>query len=238
MNRKILQNIVIDLGNTRTKIAWFEGREMIRHTEGTADELKEILASETGYDRCIISSVVKEIPGFIPSNALILDETTPLPVKNKYLTPNTLGKDRLANACFTSLLEKGTNYLIIDAGTCLKFDFVNHQGEYLGGSISPGLTMRYQAMHTFTYRLPLLKPMPTERYLGRNTEESMSSGAYYGMRSEIEAMTDLYRKDYGDLQIFLTGGDAPVFANGFNFTIFADPFLTLRGLNAILEHNA
>lgn len=234
--------LIVDLGNSRMKAAVFSGDDIVK-SETCANKdreaaLQKLISGFAQQIPCIVSSVVEALPAGLPEDFLLLSHNTSIPLINKYLSPEKLGKDRLANACFLSSAAKGKNALVIDAGTCLKFDFVNNNNEYLGGSIAPGLGMRFKAMHTFTDRLPLLETQPASGFLGQNTEESMTSGAYTGMKCEIEGMTELYRREYGSLSIYLTGGDAGLFANALNFPIFADPFLTLRGLNTILKHNA
>lgn len=164
----------------------------------------------------------------------------PLPLSMGYHTPETLGPDRLATAIGGYSLYPGQNVLVLDFGTCLKFDFVSHEGRYEGGSISPGLAMRFKAMHTFTAKLPLLNrpenfpPQP----IGRSTAESMQNGVLLGMAAEAEGMTDRYRELYPDVQVLVTGGDAEVFEGHLKNAIFVRQNLALLGLAETMKHHA
>jgi type III pantothenate kinase len=143
----------------------------------------------------------------------------------------------LANAVGAARIFPGKNCLVIDAGTCIKYDFVNAKGEYLGGAISPGITMRYQALHAFTAQLPLVKAQPHVKLTGNSTASAIVSGVQNGALSEIEHVILQYKKQYKPLKIVVTGGDWGLFANQIKSHIFAAPDLTLMGLNQILENN-
>ena len=239
-------NCVVDIGNTRTKIAWFDQDELIAVEIGNSEkEIQNILASRK-IEKSIISSVADEgLTNFVISileEPVILNSETTIPITNKYESPESLGRDRLANAVAANLLFNENNILIIDAGTCLKFDFINKSNEYIGGSISPGLTMRFKALHTFTDKLPLISPEQIEPVeTGRNTAASIHSGCYTGMNNEIMATIRKYKDSYEDLRIIITGGDMEELQKmefSQKNSIFADRWLTLRGLNQILRHNA
>lgn len=167
-----------------------------------------------------------------------LTPATPLPIINLYRSPETLGSDRIANACGAATLFPAQNVLVVDAGTCLKFDVVTAQGEYPGGSISPGLKMRFEALHRGTGRLPLLRPAESAPLTGYDTVTSMQAGILNGMCAEMEGIIADYRQRYPGIKVLLTGGDAPFFLNHLKTSIFAAPSITLQGLNAILLHNA
>ncbi len=235
----------IDIGNTRTKIARFEEDQLIDFQVATEkDALKELI-ERTQSDACIVSSVANEdLTKFVISlvaDPLVLSENTKLPIKNTYKTPHTLGKDRLANAVGAYRLFGETNCLIIDAGTCLKFDVLNGSKEYLGGSISPGLSMRFKALHTFTDKLPLVNPNEaTAMHIGDDTLTAIHTGCYTGMNNEITATIDYFQQKFEDLKVILTGGDMEELQKmefSQKNSIFADRWLTLRGLNEILRHN-
>ncbi|MFI5204481.1 MAG: type III pantothenate kinase [Flavobacteriales bacterium] len=235
------QHLVIDEGNSRLKAGVF-----------TNKELTEVVS----FDNCgpvfidwylprssfptLVSSVKKEpLEGVTMAGknlTLYLNHLTLLPITNRYLTPETLGTDRLANACGGAFLHPGKPVLTIDAGTCLKYDFVNADAEYLGGSISPGLTMRLEAMHTFTGKLPLIQPEPFNRLYGRDTRESLLAGAWGGMLNEMEKTIEKYRASHPSLVVMLTGGDMPYFEAALKNSIFA-PHLTLIGLESIISKN-
>lgn len=238
-------NLVIDMGNTSCKMALFLDGEMIKYRTCRIPDKTHIEKFCAGHDITagIWSSVAKvplslcrflgEEMGFIR-----LDENTSLPLKNAYQTPATLGKDRLACAVAANAIFPGKNVLVIDAGTCIKYDFVTAKSVYLGGAISPGLRMRLKAMHTFTAKLPLIRFAAEGPLVGRNTRESMLSGALNGALAEIEGMISRYRKEYGSLNVILTGGDMPFFEKRLKSRIFAAPHLVMQGLNIILEYHA
>lgn len=170
-----------------------------------------------------------------------LSGKTSLPVKNLYKTPETLGKDRIANAAGANYYFPGRNVLSIDAGTCIKYDFVNSENEYSGGAISPGLDMRFKALHHFTAQLPLIKKMKSggENLIGQTTKDSILSGVQNGVMAEISGIINQYRDKFKKVSVIITGGDS-IFINTLvskKNRIFAVPDLTLLGLNIILDFN-
>lgn len=229
-------NLVFDIGNTRVKSGLFDGKNLLNH-DVFPFEIGDITRKIKLHEGPILISSVIELNEDLMSqtekNIIFLSENTALPIKNGYKTPETLGKDRLANAVAINATAHSEKALSIDCGTCLKFDLVV-KGEYLGGSISPGLRMRFNSLHTFTDKLPLIEPEQFVRLNGKDTKESILSGCYRGMLAEIKHTINDYETEFGELEIFLTGGDHLFFANHLKNRIFADPFLTLRGLNEIL----
>ncbi len=159
-----------------------------------------------------------------------------LPIKNRYKSA-TLGSDRLANAVAGAFLFPSRNVLIIDTGTCIKYDFVNAKGEYLGGSISPGMDMRFRAMNKFTGKLPLTGFSEIKDLIGNTTVSAMQTGVEIGITEEIKGFVAQYRKRFKNLKIILTGGDAYRFANDLNLSIFAAADLVNIGLNEIIRFN-
>lgn len=237
-------NFVIDIGNTSIKTAVFEGKELkdfILFSHSQIPDLIDIVKSHSS-DNSIVSSVKaihEDLLNILKKNgAIFFDFNTKIPLKNNYKSPETLGKDRLANAVAAWTLNPSKNNLIIDAGTCLKFDFVDDKGVYFGGSISPGLMMRAKALHQFTDQLPLIEIKEFSKLIGDTTNNSILSGISNGMLGEINAMIDRYEEEYGTMMITITGGDSPFFAKALKNSIFADRFLTLRGLNEVLNFNA
>lgn len=238
--------IVLDFGNTFHKAGIFDGDELIRmerYDRLTLSRLKELLAEFPQVRDGIASAVVHYPSGvkkFLQEHLhrfLVLTNTTPLPLVNRYHSPETLGRDRIACAVAASRLFRGVPTLVINAGTCITYDFVTAANEYLGGAISPGLQMRLKAMHTFTRKLPLLDLQDPERLIGTDTHDSMISGAVYGAVAEITGMTENYRKSYPDLQVILSGGDMEYLDKLLKIRIFALPNVVMVGLNYILEHN-
>jgi type III pantothenate kinase len=168
---------------------------------------------------------------------IFLNAGTPIPIKNQYKTPETLGNDRLANAVGATIIFPEKNVLIIDMGTCIKYDFIDKNKNYHGGAISPGLEMRFKSLDKFTDQLPLIEPSENFSLTGRSTEESILSGVQNGIIFEINGMIDQYKKKHDELKVIITGGDHAFFANHLKSSIFAAPNLTLQGLNEILEYN-
>src|SRR5690606_6792967 len=150
---------------------------------------------------------------------------------NCYDTPDTLGKDRLAGAVAGAHLYPGKNVLIIDAGTAITYDMVHSMNQYVGGSISPGINMRFKALHTFTKRLPLYEPTMYDKLTGTDTYQSIMSGVMVGARAEMDGIINEYEQKYQSLITILTGGDAIYFDKKLKSNIFATSNLVLSGLN-------
>jgi type III pantothenate kinase len=167
----------------------------------------------------------------------VLDKELPQVFSNFYATPKTLGNDRIALVSAASKLYPSQNVLVIDAGTCITYDIINSKNEYLGGAISPGLQMRYQAMNTFTENLPLLEPEEDVDLVGNTTIKSMQSGVIFGITSEIDGVISMYNSQFKDLTIILTGGDSQFLCKRLKNSIFANSNFLLQGLNYILEFN-
>jgi type III pantothenate kinase len=237
--------LVIDIGNTQVKAAIFDGKEMKESFvfASVEDMLLSGIVKNNPVNNCILASVVDNIAPFIAQlrekwNVLIFNSETPIPIKNLYKTAQTLGSDRLAAAVAGNSLYPDRNVLVIDFGTCIKYNFVNGNNEYLGGAISPGLNMRFNAMHTFTSRLPLLKfDQSYEALIGTNTNESMLSGAQNGAIAEVIGFIEQYKQQFPDVNVVLTGGDVKFFEKRLKNSIFADQNLILKGLNEILDYN-
>jgi type III pantothenate kinase len=239
-------NLAIDIGNTRTKIAVFQGGELVRKEVWEALELAALksLAYNQNVEKIILSSVSQmsgEAEGFLKKNFFYLELTTqtPLPIAIRYQTTHTLGKDRIAAAVGAFHLFPGENCLVIDAGTCITMDVLNAAGEFLGGNISPGVEMRLKAMHHFTARLPLVSQGDElAPRLGDSTENAIRNGGELGALLEVEGFIGWCRKEFRPLRVILTGGDADFFAKNTKTKIFAHQNLVLLGLNKILQHNA
>jgi type III pantothenate kinase len=171
------------------------------------------------------------------AKVIYFNASTPTPLSNFYQSINSLGSDRLAAACGAYLHFKGTGFLVIDAGTCIKYNYTDKNGNFLGGGIAPGLAMRFKAMHQFTSKLPLI-PFD-ENYqdlVGNNTQSSIRMGAQLGMLAEVKGIIEQYKQMDHAINIVLTGGDAPFLQKGLKNGIFADPDLILKGLNSILNY--
>jgi type III pantothenate kinase len=238
-------NLIIDIGNTLTKLAIFQGREMVAFASFPGVDIQHIIKfceTDQPNSNAILSSVKAypaEINAFLNKrfNTIYFDHTIIVPVVNKYSTPETLGKDRLAGVVGAQLLMPLTDLLVIDAGTAITYDIINAAGEYLGGSISPGITMRYKAMHTFTGRLPLLDYYEDAQLTGDSTSTSIYSGVLNGVLAEMEGIIHAYQHVYPNLKIIVTGGDHNYFDKRLKIKTFAAPNLVLEGLNLILQFN-
>ena len=166
-----------------------------------------------------------------------LDAHTPLPIENRYSTKNTLGKDRIAAAVGAFDLFPGKNLLVIDAGTALTYDIVNQSGQYLGGNISPGLDMRFMALHQFTGELPLVKQGQIDKFYGTSTEEAIRGGVQNGIIFEVDSTINAFKDYYTNLQVIITGGNADFFDKKLKNSFFVHLNLIALGLNRILEYN-
>ena len=235
--------LVIDIGNTRTKLALFDGKELFSKSNIYDCNLKSIkkFVAKTEISAAIISSVKQNNSNIVSIidhyKAVIFNENIPLPIKNNYRTFNTLGRDRLAAVVGAYFLYPNKDIVVFDSGTCLTIDFLNKKGEYIGGRISPGITMRYKALHTFTDKLPLVHLEKDVLEIGVDTRSSISSGVQAGILSEVKSIISEYRLKKKDAIFIITGGDCFFFEKELKSSIFANPDLVLIGLNEILDFN-
>ena len=230
-------NLAIDIGNTAVKWATFEGGSLMEHGIGMPENVAECdkgLVCTSGDS----TDVMRQLSTF-NFQLSTLTSDTPLPIQLDYKTPATLGPDRIAAACGAWALHRGEDCLVVDAGTCITVDFLDHEGVYHGGAIMPGLGMNLQALHTFTAKLPLISLAGVEKapVLGRSTEESILAGTLGATMLALAGYVALYRQKCPRLQVLLTGGDAgrltAAGASGWE----VQPHLTLIGLNEIMRHN-
>jgi len=235
-------NLALDIGNTRVKIGLFQDKTLVEQTVWTDWTLSELLdyGNQAGVTRVIVSSVAEPDAGLMEGLAehfrvLELTHQTSLPFDNRYRTPHTLGKDRLAAVAGAQALWPGESCLVIDCGTCIKYDLLTADGIYPGGNIAPGLWMRIQAMHHFTARLPEVPmKMPTD-WIGDSTETALQNGALRGASLEIEGFVQRFRQQVESLIVVLTGGDADFLKAYLDIpNLKTEPNLTLFGLNHIL----
>jgi type III pantothenate kinase len=237
-------NLIIDIGNTRAKIAVIKENNILKKITSDVQNIsKNIKKLQKAYllKNCIISSVSKFDASIFEDafdfeKIIELNQYTKIPFINKYNTPSTLGVDRIALASAAVTKYPNKNVLVIDAGTCITYDFINANKEYLGGAISPGITIRYKALHKFTTNLPQLK-LSNFKLIGIDTESSIHSGVLNGFIQEIEGIISQYKAKYQNLTVVLTGGDTNFLAEKLKSTIFANPNFLLEGLNSILIHN-
>lgn len=236
--------LVLDAGNTSIKIAVFQKGEIADiYRIGNADlpEIKSIL-NRYNYPPAILSSVLSENDSRVLSeligDCIIVDQNTPVPIAYDYYTVQSLGIDRICNAVAISSICPGKKKVSIDIGTCVKFDFVNENEIYQGGSISPGINLRYKSLNDYTANLPLLNETAKSVLIGKSTNECIHSGVLNGIQAEINEFIQRYTSELGDLTFFMTGGDSHFFEIHGKNNIFVDENLTLKGLHQIYKFNA
>ena len=239
-------NLIIDIGNSRTKIALFNDSDLMFNVsldELTPENVGMLLDEHPQLNKAILSATKPYSPDLKKILTekfrlfIELDHRTLIPIENLYESKETLGKDRLAAAIGANELFPNQNLLIIDAGTAITFDLVNSKNQFMGGNISPGLEMRYKALNTFTGKLPLVEAADDFPLLGRNTTEAIRSGVQTGILFEVEQYIQTLNKIYETLKVIITGGDAKFFDKKLKSSIFVHFNLTLIGLNRILEFN-
>jgi type III pantothenate kinase len=238
--------LVIDAGNSFLKIALFENGEITRVQRIKISEIDNLTQyyTQVGRPQVILSSVLNsEQTKFLFSlfdTCFVVNRATKLPIRLNYTTAETLGFDRICNAVAAHSLNPSVknSALSIDIGTCIKFDFIDSEGTYQGGSISPGIDLRYKSMNDYTANLPLLNTRETCDLIGTSTHESIQSGVINGIKAEIDQFILRYSSEKGDLTFFVTGGDAQFFDFGGKNGIFVNENLTLIGLYQIYLFNA
>ena len=230
-------NLAIDIGNTKIKLASFKEGELVNRWISSEQELLSIIdqfefimASST---RNLSHPTIQKLRA-IPK-VKWLDSKLKMPFNNFYQTPETLGKDRLANVAGSTVVYPDKEVVIIDLGTCITYDYITAENDFMGGVISPGFRMRLKAMHNFTGNLPLVSPELGDKK-GLNTHSAIFKGAFEGIVHEINGFANEFLKNPNS-PIILTGGDASYFENDLKKPTFAHPELTLLGINKILELN-
>ena len=239
-------NLVIDQGNTRVKCAVFNSNDVIvfksvklkRYAHCILNELpstlkiENVILSNTSLPDKFLMDQLRTYQHF-----LHLDHSTKIPIVNKYGTPETLGKDRIAAAVGAWMKYPNENILFIDMGTCITMNFVNNKGWFLGGNISTGINMRFKAMHKFTANLPLAENVLNDEFIADTTVKALQNGAIKGTFREIDSFITETRNKFGEIKVILTGGDAFFFENWTKNMIFVAPNLVMEGLNEILKYN-
>lgn len=237
-----LNNLIVDIGNTRIKTAVFENDNLVKET--AFEHMEDFLSilPEISFQHAIISSVKyseEELRMMLDFDFLYLNKNTPTPIYNNYKTPETLGVDRKAAVVGARATIEIGALLTVDMGSCITYEILDPLDRYLGGAISPGLKMRFKAMHQQTARLPLvtLTDSSPPNLTGDTTSTCMQSGVYHGILHEIEGFIRAYSKEYDDLKVIICGGDSKVFESLTKDHIFVIPNLVLYGLNRILSYN-
>jgi type III pantothenate kinase len=238
--------LAIDVGNTRIKSAVFEHNTLLEvfffeHQE-VVEKINFILKLYPKTEAVVVSSVGHLNPNtfdYLKNHFKVyfISRQCKFPFQNLYSSPETLGIDRMVLAAGAVLQFPDQNRLIIDAGTCITYDFINEQNQYLGGAISPGIRLRYESLHQFTAKLPLLDKKHPENQIGNSTNESIHSGVVNGIAHEIDGFINEYQSQYAKFIIILTGGDADFLAKRLKNTIFANSNFLLESLNQTFQYN-
>jgi type III pantothenate kinase len=235
-------NVVVDSGNTFSKVGWFRGEKLIRYTKGLGfEELVQAIRADVPQN-VFFSSVGMQPQEFkdaldLPVNVWNLSPETRLPIFKNYDTPETLGADRIAASVGANFLYPNEDVVVVDMGTCITYDLIDRTATFQGGLISPGVRMRFNAMHSFTKRLPLVDPEKEPVLIGKSTRQAMQSGVMNGVLAEMEGIIEKYRHKSPDLRVVLCGGDVAFFESSLKPPIFVVPELVLIGLNRILTYN-
>lgn len=229
------------MGNSSSKIGLFINSELKR--DWVCQSLEEVVSiiSQNKADQIIICSVASEAhlleKDLKALNVNILTARTPIPFKNHYKTKNTLGLDRIAALAGAEQINREKNNLVIDVGSCITYDFLDKHQIYHGGSISPGIDLRFKAMHDYTERLPLITKFEETGLIGETTHEAMISGVINGIAAELDGIISRYQVKWPDLEVIMCGRGLNSFESKLKAPIFASPKLVLIGLNRILEYN-
>ncbi|WP_298393842.1 type III pantothenate kinase [Flavobacterium sp.] len=239
-------HLVIDVGNTQIKAAVFEHNTLLKKEiigyDNWKDDLKKIINFFQKIDFLVVSSVGKlEKEDFLSFNpdlkVYFISRDINFPFNNLYASPATLGIDRMVLAAGAVLQFPNKNRLIIDAGTCITYDFVDSNDNYLGGAIAPGIRLRYESLHNYTAKLPLLKKESPTNIIGNSTIQSIHSGVINGVSFEIDGFVNSFLNENDNFIIILTGGDTDFLAERLKNTIFANPNFLLESLNQTFQYN-
>ncbi|WP_395078089.1 type III pantothenate kinase [Flavobacterium sp.] len=237
--------LTIDVGNTRIKYAVFQDNTIVEMQiipkQNFKNYLEEILKKYQNIKHLVVASVgkIEENAFEAFSNHLkvqFISKESKFPFQNKYATPNTLGIDRMVLSAGAVLQFQNQNRLVIDAGTCVTYDFIDKNDIYHGGAISPGISLRYKSMHDYTAKLPLLSIEEPEKLIGNSTHQSIHSGVINGLSFEIDGYIDALKSKNENFIIILTGGDANFLAKRLKNTIFANSNFLLESLNNLYQY--
>ena len=238
-------NLVLDIGNNFFKLGIFENSNLIFSFSEKNDkidiEIEKIISKYRKVNSALISNVssikIIDLLNRYNIQTFELDSNFIFPFKLNYQTPETLGNDRLALAAAATTLFPNSNNLVIDAGTCITIDLIDNNNHFMGGSISPGVKMRYKSLNHYTANLPLLENQNNFNFPGNSTDASIHAGVIGGVSNEIMGFVDKINSRYNKVNVILTGGDAKILSKTLKITIFANQNFILEGLNCILNLN-
>jgi type III pantothenate kinase len=239
-----MMNLILDFGNTCKKLAIVSDKKTVFSITQSHIDIDDIVNIEEKYKirNAILSSVINNtqiIENYLADKYLFvkLSDKTPLPIKNAYKTKHTLGSDRLACAVAAQNYFPEENVLVLQLGTCITSDFITDKGVYMGGSISPGMGMRFKALHHFSDKLPLMEYQNIDYITGQSSEESILSGVIHGIIAECNYLIANYKSKYPCLKTIVTGGDLKIFEEVIKGEIIAFANLVISGLDLILDYN-
>jgi type III pantothenate kinase len=239
-----MTTLCFDFGNTRLKCAVFTDRNFTGEVILNNDSVEELnlLLDKYNPQNAILSSVITHNPAFEEvlgkrTHFHKLSYSSKLPITSPVGKPHTIGADRLAMVVAAVDLFPNQHNLVIGLGTCITYNFVNKYHEFIGGSISPGMEMRFKSLQHYTAQLPLVSADWNFPLLGYDTKTNIQSGVIVGMAKEIDGTIDIYKEKFTNFNVHLTGGDVPFFGTLLKNKIFADPSLIYKGLYAISEYN-
>ena len=236
-----MKAIAIDFGNSSAKAGYFESGKLIKKERGlNKDEVIDRVKSEK-FDRLIFSSVSisydsLDLDRSILSKTHFLTYESALNFNMQYMTPESLGADRIAAVAGAVEMFPDEDCMVIDAGSCITYEFIQ-AGAYIGGSISPGIDLRFKSLNTFTTRLPLLERDEEVDFLGNTTRSAIQTGVINGVIAEINDKIRIFQQKSRNLRLVICGGDADYLAKRLKFEINIAPDLVLTGLYAILKYN-
>tara|TARA_A100001234_G_scaffold205249_1_gene200780 strand:- start:6412 stop:7137 length:726 start_codon:yes stop_codon:yes gene_type:complete len=238
-------NLVLDIGNNFFKLGVFDNSNLIFSFSDKNDkidiEIEKIISKYRKVNSALISNVssikIIDLLNRYNIQTFELDSNFIFPFKLNYQTPETLGNDRLALAAAATILFPNSNNLVIDAGTCITIDLIDNNNHFMGGSISPGVKMRYKSLNNYTANLPLLENQNNFNFPGNSTDASIHAGVIGGVSNEIMGFVDKINSRYNKVNVILTGGDAKILSKTLKITIFANQNFILEGLNCILNLN-
>jgi len=236
-------NLTLDIGNTQSKLAVFNNSLVVVKTfdsEFIIDEIDGFLLLYPSIKNLIVCSVTDitlNLEKYNFNNVHFVSSNSNIPFENLYLSKDSLGNDRIALVSSASISYPGKNVLIIDAGSCITYDFINDKNQYLGGAISPGLNMRYKSLNEFTSKLPLVSLESSDKLIANQTIDSINVGVANGVVFEIEGFVRQYLSEYDNLTVILTGGNSDFLSNQLKISIFANQNFLLEGLNNLIKLN-
>ena len=237
-------NLTLDIGNTQSKLAVFNNSLVFVKTFNSKfiiDEIDNFLLLYPDIKNLIVCSVTDinlNLEKYNFNNVHFVSANSNIPFENLYLSKNLLGNDRIALVSSASISYPGKNVLVIDAGSCITYDFINDKNQYLGGAISPGLKMRYKSLNEFTSKLPLVSVESLDKLIGNQTIDSINVGVVNGLVFEIEGFVRQYLSEYDNLTVILTGGNSDFLSNQLKISIFANENFLLEGLNNLIKLNS